>query len=44
LDIGRIVSPSGQSRYVVVYQRQTDGSLRIVVDAVSGDAPRPQQT
>jgi ketosteroid isomerase-like protein len=44
VDIGRIVSPSGQSKYVVVYQRQTDGSLRIVADAVSSDGPQPVPT
>lgn len=41
IDIGRIVSPSGQSKYVVVYRRQTDGSLRIIVDAASSDGPQP---
>lgn len=41
VDIGRIISPEGPSKYVVVYQRQADGSLRIVVDAVSSDGPQP---
>jgi ketosteroid isomerase-like protein len=40
IDIGRIVSETGQSKYVVVYQRQADGSLRILVDAASSDGPR----
>ena len=40
VDIGRIISPTGQSKYVVVYQRQADGSLRIVVDAANSDGPR----
>ena len=39
VDIGRIVSPTGQIRYVVVHQRQADGSLRIVVDATNADGP-----
>jgi len=39
VDIGRIVSPTGQSKYVVVYQRQADGSLRIAVDAANSDGP-----
>jgi len=42
VDIGRIIGPGGQSKYVVVYRRQPDGSLRIVVDAASSDGP--QQT
>ena len=41
VDIGRIVGTAGQSRYVVVYQRQADGSLRIAVDSVTGDGPSP---
>ena len=39
VDVGRIVSPSGRSKYVVVYQRQPDGSLKIAVDAGSSDGP-----
>jgi len=37
VDIGRIIGPTGESRYVVVYQRQADGSLRIAVDATNND-------
>ncbi len=40
VDVGRIVGPSGQSKYVVVYQRQADGTLRIIVDAASSDGPQ----
>ena len=40
IDIGRITSASAQYKYVVVYQRQPDGSLRIVVDAASSDGPQ----
>jgi len=40
IDIGRIVSETGQSKYVVVYRRQPDGGLRIIVDAASSDGPR----
>ncbi len=40
IDIGRIVSETGQSKYVVVYRRQADGSLKIIVDAASSDGPR----
>jgi ketosteroid isomerase-like protein len=39
VDIGRILSPTGQSKYVCVYQRQPDGSLRMLVDAASSDGP-----
>ena len=39
VDVGRIISPSGRSKYVVVYQRQPDGSLKIAVDAGSSDGP-----
>jgi uncharacterized protein (TIGR02246 family) len=42
VDIGRIISPNGQSKYVVVYQRQADGSLKVIVDTASSDgAQRP---
>jgi uncharacterized protein (TIGR02246 family) len=44
VDIGRIVGPTGQSRYVVVYRRQADGSLRIAVDSVTGDGPPPSSS
>lgn len=37
VDIGRIVGATGQSKYVVVYRREGDGSLRIVVDAANSD-------
>ena len=39
VDVGRIISPTGRSKYVVVYQRQPDGSLKIAVDAGSNDGP-----
>jgi uncharacterized protein (TIGR02246 family) len=39
VDVGRIISPTGRSKYVVVYQRQPDGSLKIAVDAASSDGP-----
>jgi len=43
VDIGRIVSPTGVSKYVCIYQRQADGRLRIVIDAASSDGPRPAE-
>jgi uncharacterized protein (TIGR02246 family) len=39
VDVSRIISPTGRSKYVVVYQRQPDGSLKIAVDAGSSDGP-----
>ncbi len=41
VDIGRVLSPGGQSKYVVVYRREPDGRLRIIVDAASSDGPQP---
>lgn len=40
VDVGRIVSAGDQSKYVVVYRRQADGTLRIIVDAASSDGPQ----
>jgi ketosteroid isomerase-like protein len=40
VDVGRIVSPTGQSKYVVVYRREADGILRVIVDAASSDGPQ----
>lgn len=39
VDIGTIVGTSGRSKYVVVHQRQLDGSLKIVVDSATSDGP-----
>lgn len=44
VDIGRIISPTGESKYVVVYERQADGSLRVAVDSASSDGPRSPST
>ena len=41
VDIGTIVGPSSRSKYVVVYERQVDGSLRIAVDAATSDGTPP---
>lgn len=43
VEIGEIVGPSGpRSKYVVVYRRQPDGSLRIAVDSSSSLGNQPQ--
>jgi len=42
--IRRISSPTGQSKYVVVYQRQADGSLRAAVDETNSDGPPSMST
>ena len=39
VDVGRIVGPTGQSKYVCIYQRQPDGSLRMLIDAANRDGP-----
>jgi len=41
VDVGTYESPRGAGKYVVLYERQADGSLKLAVDAVSldGDAP-----
>jgi ketosteroid isomerase-like protein len=39
VDIGTIVGPSSRTKYVVVYQRQADGSLKIAVDSATRDGP-----
>ena len=41
VDIGRTTTPRGQGKYVVVYQRQSDGTLKLAVDAASNDGPPP---
>jgi ketosteroid isomerase-like protein len=41
VDIGTIVGPLSRSKYVVVYERQADGSLRIAVDAATSDVTPP---
>ncbi|HEV8103199.1 MAG TPA: nuclear transport factor 2 family protein [Gaiellaceae bacterium] len=40
VDVGTYDSPHGAGKYVVLYERQADGSLKLAVDAVSlnGDA------
>ena len=37
VDIGQIVQAGGPSKYVVVHRRERDGSLRILIDAPSGN-------
>ena len=37
VDVGRYVTPKDQGKYVVVHQRQPDGTLKIAVDAASSD-------
>ena len=39
VDVGRYITPKDRGKYVVVYQRQPDGTLKIAVDAASGDGP-----
>ena len=37
VDVGTTRSPGGTGKYVVLYERQEDGSLRMAVDAAMGD-------
>src|SRR5580765_1223734 len=37
VDVGTYDSPRGTGKYVVLYERQPDGSLKLAVDAVSLD-------
>jgi ketosteroid isomerase-like protein len=41
VDVGTYDSPGGAGKYVVLYERQADGSLKLAVDSASvdGDAP-----
>ena len=39
VDIGRFVTPTGSGKYVVVYERDAHGQLRLAVDSASGDGP-----
>jgi ketosteroid isomerase-like protein len=41
VDIGAFFTPRGEGKYVVVYQRQPDGMLKIAVDAGSGNGSAP---
>lgn len=43
IEIGEMTGSTGsRSKYVVVYRRQSDSSLRIVVDAASGVGEQPR--
>jgi ketosteroid isomerase-like protein len=37
VDIGSTIQASGRGKYVVVHRRGPDGTLRIAIDAASGD-------
>lgn len=39
VDIGRYVTPTGAGKYVVVHQRQPDGSLKMADDTATSDGP-----
>jgi Ketosteroid isomerase homolog len=39
VEVGRYTTPTGIGKYVVVYQRQPDGSLKMAVDSATGDGP-----
>ena len=37
VDVGRYETPNDRGKYVVVYRRQPDGSLKLVVDSATSD-------
>ena len=37
VDVGRYVTPDDRGKYVVVYQRQPDGTLKLAVDSATSD-------
>lgn len=37
VDVGRYVTPGDRGKYVVVYQRQPDGTLKLAVDSATSD-------
>lgn len=39
VDVGRYKTPTGSGKYIVVHERQADGSLRMAVDSATGDGP-----
>jgi uncharacterized protein (TIGR02246 family) len=41
VDVGTYDSPRGTGKYVVLYERQADGALKLAVDAVSLDGDPP---
>ena len=44
VDVGEIIGPSGpSSKYVLVYRRQPDGSLRIAIDAANSLGAPPAE-
>jgi uncharacterized protein (TIGR02246 family) len=43
VDVGRYQTPDDRGKYVVVYERQPDGSLRLAVDSATSDS-RPETT
>lgn len=45
VDVGRYATPDDRGKYVVVYRRKPDGSLRLLVDSASdgtGNEPPAQ--
>jgi ketosteroid isomerase-like protein len=44
VDVGAFFTPRGEGKYVVVYERQPDGTLKIAVDAASSNGPPRSDT
>ena len=39
VDVGRLTGPTGTGKYIVVHERQPDGSLKMAVDSATGNGP-----
>ena len=37
VDVGRLTTPTGTGKYIVVHERQPDGSLKMAIDSATGD-------
>jgi ketosteroid isomerase-like protein len=42
VDVGQYATPTEQGKYVVIFQRQHDGTLKILVEADITDGLRPR--
>ena len=43
VDVGRLTTPTGTGKYIVVHERQLDGSLKMAIDSATGDGSEARQ-